>query len=108
MKVEQLEVYSTDSNYAVIKPSGRSYPGAVIQGDSLGILCRNALRLVKHVESGDTSSEDFLGELEELTNALIERMLHYQDVLEHHEIDFPHVHPFSESDRVELAPADDS
>lgn len=104
MKVEPFEVYSTDSNYAVIKPPGRSYPGAVIQGDSLGILCRNALDVVKHVESGDTTSDDFLGEVEELTNALIGQMLRYQTVLEHHGIDFPHVHPFSESDLVQLVP----
>jgi len=107
MEIEPLEVYARDSNYAVIKPPGRNYPGAVIQGDSLGILCRNALRIVSHIQSGDTTSEDFRGEVEELTNALIDRMLHYQAVLESHGVDFPHVHPFSETDRVELVPDDD-
>lgn len=108
MHIEALEVYSTDINYAVIKPPGRRFPGAVIQGDSLGILCRNALRIVKHVESGDTASDEFLGEIEELANALIDRMLHYQSVLEHHGLDLPYGQRFSNSELVELLPPDDS
>ena len=107
MEIKPLEVYCEDSNYAVIKPPGRNYPGAVIQGDSLGVLCRTALRAIAHIKAGDTLSEDFLDEVEDLTNSLLDRMLHYQAVLESHGIDFPHVHPFSESDRVELTSHDD-
>lgn len=108
MSIEALEVYATDSNYAVIKPPGRNFPGAVIQGDSLAILCRNALQVAQYVKAGDTTSGEFLEEIEDLTNALIGRMLQYQSVLEQHGIDFPHVQPFSESGLVELLPADDS
>ena len=39
MEVQPLEVYADDSNYAVVKPPGRRYPGAVIQGDTLRHLC---------------------------------------------------------------------
>ena len=35
MDMQPLEVYAADSNYAVVKPPGRHYPGAVIQGDGL-------------------------------------------------------------------------
>ena len=38
MEVQPLEVYATDSNYAVVRPPGRHYPCSVIQGDSLSIL----------------------------------------------------------------------
>ncbi|WP_168564964.1 DUF6959 family protein [Crateriforma spongiae] len=102
MDTEPLEVFSRDSNYAVIKPPGRQYPGAVIQGDSLGILCRNALRIVARIDDGDTSSDDFLGDVEDLTNSLIDRILHYQSVLQEHDIDFPHVRVFTDDDRVQL------
>lgn len=106
MEIESVVVYSTDSNYAVIKPPGRSFPGAVIQGDSLAVLCDHALSVVSHVENGDTSSEDFLGEVEELTNSLIGRLLHYQAVLNAHEIRRPH-RPLTDSDLVQLVPNDD-
>ena len=108
MEIESLEVYSRDSNYAVIKPPGRTYPGTVVQGDSLGNLCRNALRIVQYIESGDTKSNELLGEVEDLTNALVDRMLHYQNVLKLHGIDFPHVPPFSDSDLVRLVDEDNS
>ena len=108
MEIESLEVYSRTSNFAVIKPPGRHYPGTVIQGDSLGILCRNALRIVEHINNDDTTSDDFRGEVEDLTNSLVDRILHYQAVLEEHGIDFPHVRAFSNADRVQLVPDDDS
>ncbi len=108
MEIESLEVYSRDSNFAVIKPPGRHYPGAVIQGDSLGILCRNVLRIVEHINNDDTASEDFLGEIEDLANSLIDRILHYQGVLEEHGIDFPHVRPFTEADRVSVVSEEDT
>lgn len=107
MEIESLEVFSRDSNFGVIKPPGRHYPGAVIQGDSLGILCRNALRIVEHINNDDTTSDDFRGEIEDLTNSLIDRILHYQGVLEEHGIDFPHVRRFTEADRVKLVSEDD-
>jgi len=107
MHIEPLEVYSAEVNYAVIKPPGRSYPAAVIQGDSLGILCRKALRAVGHIQRGDMTSEDFLGEVEDLANSLIDRMLHYQEVLRAHGIDDPHVHPFTERDLVQFVPTDE-
>lgn len=106
MQIEPLEVYASDSNYAIIKPPGRNYPGCVIQGDSLAILCRTALRIAKAVQSGQAAGEDFLGDVEELNNALVERLLHYQSVLTAHKIQFPHAWPMSEQDLVKLLPED--
>jgi hypothetical protein len=34
--IEPLEVYSRDSNYAVIKPPGRNFPGCVRRDQGLG------------------------------------------------------------------------
>jgi len=108
MIIQPLEVYSSESNYAVIKPPGRNYPGCVIQGDSLGILCRTALNVARLVRQSDLSNEDLLGNIEDLTNSLVCRMLHYQRVLDEHGIDYPHGHAFSEADCVELLAADES
>ena len=108
MIIQPLEVYSSESNYAVIKPPGRNYPGCVIQGDSFGRLCRTALNIVRLVRQSDLKNEDLLENIEDLTNSLLGRMLHYQRVLDEHGIDYPHVHAFSETDRVDLIAADES
>ena len=104
MHSEQLEVYSTDSNYAIIKPPGRKYPGCVIQGDSLAILCRMSRSIAKFVRDQKIEDEDFLDNVQELNNGLVGRLLHYQTVLARNGIDFPHVHPFTEDDLVSLLP----
>lgn len=100
MEVKPVEVYCEDSNYAVMKPPGRRFPGAVIQGDSLAILARNALRAVTRLRELQVDDDDLRGELVELTNELVGRVLHYQMVLEQHGIEFPHVHPLTQSDII--------
>ncbi len=107
MEIEPLEVFASDSNYAVIKPPGRQYPGCVIQGDSLAILCRMAKRIAEFASTIEIDDKDVLENIYELNNALVGRLLHYQEVLGRHGIDFPHVHPFSETDLVQLQQDDD-
>ncbi len=104
MEIEPLEIYARDSNYAVIKPPGRNYPASVIQGDSLGTICRMANAIARFVKNANIDDEDFLGNVQELNNSLVGRLLHYQDVLAKHGIPFPHVHPCTDDDLVELLP----
>ena len=108
MDIEPLEVYSRDSNYAVIKPPGRNYPGAVIQGDSLAILARMANEIARAVGEDRAMGEEFLANVEELNNLLVDRALHYQGVLEAHGIELPYVHAFSPDHLIELFPEDDA
>jgi hypothetical protein len=107
MEIEPLEVYSRTSNYAIIKPPGRNYPGCVIQGDSLAILCGMAKDIAASVQNRDISSKDFRNNVQELTNSLVSRILHYQQVLVQHGLDFPHTQPFSEKDLVNLVSDND-
>ena len=107
MEIEPLEVFARDSNYAVIKPPGRHYPGCVIQGDSLAILCRMAKNIAEFARTIEINDEDVLENIQELNNSLVGRLLHYQEVLSRHGIDFPHVHPFAATDLVQLLPEDD-
>jgi hypothetical protein len=106
MTILPLEVYATDSNYAVVKPPNRNYPGSVIQGDSLGILCRTAQRIAEQIKRASLHDEELLGDVEDLANTLIGRILHYQRVLDDHGINYPHVHAFSDNDFVELLSSD--
>ncbi|MFO0798293.1 MAG: hypothetical protein U0804_12520 [Gemmataceae bacterium] len=91
MEVKPVEVYAEDSNYGVVRMPGRNYPGAVIQGDSLKILWGTAREVVEGVRAGRLDDEDFLVAVEELHNALLGRLLHYQEVLRREGFDLPHV-----------------
>jgi len=102
MDIEPLEVFARESNFAVIKPPGRNYPGAVIQGDSLASLCRTALQLARHVDRLPDAPSDLRDCAEEVADALLDRVLHFQAVLDAHNVDYPHVNALSETDRVKL------
>jgi hypothetical protein len=109
MEVEPLEVYSRTSNYAIIKPPGRHYPGCVIQGDSLASLCRMAKSIATLVQNHATGKSDLLEDSQELANSLIDRILHYQEVLAAHGIPLPYPQTFSKDDLFTLLPdRDDS
>lgn len=103
METRPIDVFSEEVNYAILRAPGRNFPGCLIQGDSLAILCRNALRVVERVRALEITDEDLLGEVQSLTNALIGRLLHYQDVLREHQIRLPHS-PLSQCDLVQLTP----
>lgn len=76
-----LEVYSTASNFAVIKPPGRRFPGSVIQGDTLSNLVDRAREVVVGIRSGHVDSE-VEAAASELLESLAARLRHYQHVLE--------------------------
>ena len=87
MKKVEVEIYSDESNYAVMKHPERSFPGSLIQGDSLFILCS----LVKDAKTLLESNKynEAQDELEELTELLMERLEDYKSVLKEHNIELP-------------------
>jgi hypothetical protein len=89
MHVESIEVYASDSNFTVLRPPGRRYPGCVIQGDSLAILWSTAKWIAEATRERRTETVEFRAEVECLTNSLIGRILHYQSVLDTHGIELP-------------------
>ncbi|AWM37592.1 hypothetical protein GobsT_44190 [Gemmata obscuriglobus] len=104
MEVLPLEVYATDSNYAVVKPPGRNFPGAVIQGDSLRILCGLAVSVARRVRDHAPEDDEFLSDLQELAQSLVGRLLHYQQVLQAHGVRLPYTRPVTDADLVQLLP----
>lgn len=102
--VQRLEVYAIDSNYAVVKPPGRKYPSCVIHGDSLCILCRLAVNVAVRVRARAPVDDEFLGELQDLVESLVGRLLHYQRVFEAHRIELPYTQPVTEADIIRLLP----
>ena len=92
MEVAELEIFSTVSNHAIVRLQGRMHPGVVIQGDSLSILVRAALRLVSMLKETSSSGEE-IGEAEFLACELGECLLHYQGVLTAHSLELPYTEP---------------
>ena len=106
MQVMPLEVYATESNLAIIKPPGRKFPGCVVQGDSLSVLCHSAVAIARHAKDGTTSGQDCRYHIELVANSLLRRIVHYQTVLRAHGIEIPYSGEFSEADFVTLSQPD--
>ena len=87
MRKEEVEIYSDQSNYAIMRHPGRSFPGALIQGDSLEILCTLADSVRQELDRGDL--EEAKAELEALRESLWDRLQHYAAVMTEHELQLP-------------------
>lgn len=88
MERKEVEVYSEVSNYGIVRMPGRNFPGAVVQGDSLSILCNQARRIVQHAENG--TDTELIEEAKELLDLLEDRLSHYEQVLAEHQIPLPY------------------
>lgn len=81
MRTEVVEIYSDETNRAVIRHPSRKFPGVLIQGDTLFALCAMADEACAKVEPNN--------ELDSLRHALSELLLHYKIVLGEHEMRLP-------------------
>jgi len=87
MHVEQVEIYSDATNAAILRHPDRRFPGVLVQGDTLWILCckADALCADSRLES-DCRRYD---ELNEMRNTLRSLLDHYKAVLDAHNISLP-------------------
>lgn len=85
MRQETVEIFSDQTNAAVIRHPGRRFPGVLVQGDTLYGLCQRADVTCREVPRG-TSGYD---EANELRNALWGLLNHYKVVLGEHDIALP-------------------
>lgn len=104
MKFVEFELYSDTSNHAVVRPPSRRFPGSVVQGDSLSILCAEAKEISERIRSLQVSDEELLYLAQGHQEKLLGRLLHYQQVLMAHEIPLPYGQPAQASDLVVLVP----
>lgn len=88
MELKQLEVFSERSNYGIVRMPDRSFPGCVIQGDSLAILFEAAREC--HQRAALTGDSELTEELAALVEALDDRLRHYEQVLADHGIERPY------------------
>lgn len=98
MEVIQVEQYSDAVNAVILRTPGRSFPGMVIQGDSLRILLRKAERGIESFAAGNM--EEGRDYLLEITEDLKDRLIHYEEVLKAHGFDLPYSGAVSPQDSV--------
>ncbi|MGI9455012.1 MAG: DUF6959 family protein [Aeoliella sp.] len=73
MEAQPLKVYSQASNYVVIKPRGRNFPGTVIRGNSLSSLVQMANNVACTVAKQRLGGSGLRDNVEELNNQLVGR-----------------------------------
>ena len=87
MRVESVEIYSDESNRAILRHPGRKFPGVLIQGNALHSLCRQADRACDGTR--DLLDDERYSELNDLRNALWGYLAHYKAVLGEHSVALP-------------------
>jgi len=85
MHIEPVEIYSDQTNAAIMRHPGRRFPGVLVQGDTLYTLCRRADETCKLIEKASAAYE----EANDLRNHLWDFLNHYKGVLSAHGVPLP-------------------
>lgn len=85
-----LDVFSTDTNMAIVRPPGRRFPGIVIQGDNLWALREHAKVVRDRLRVLSITDDEIRDGAEALFNDLDTRVKAYEKVLEAHGIPIPY------------------
>ncbi|WP_095200953.1 DUF6959 family protein [Mesorhizobium carmichaelinearum] len=88
MRSEPVEIYSDQTNAAIMRHPGRRFPGLLIQGDTLYILCRKADDICAAIGRGQPGFD----EANELRNSFWAYLNHYKIVLTEHDLPLPFSH----------------
>ena len=107
MEKIELEVFAEQSNHAVVRMNGREFPGMVIQGDSLSILCDEAKEISQRLKAIDCSDEDLLYLAQVHQENLLSQLLLYQNILLTHGLPLPYYKPAMPGDLITLVVEED-
>jgi uncharacterized protein DUF6959 len=83
-----VELWSPETNRAVVRVPGRRFPGVVIQGDSLSILFDLAMYLSERLP--ETSDEELRGAADDLAEKLFAHVQSYEAVLQARGVSLPY------------------
>ena len=79
MRVEPVEIYSDQTNSAVMRHPGRRFPGILIQGGTLYTICARLDELC--VATRGAIDQDTFDELNDLREELRLHLTHYKSIL---------------------------
>lgn len=85
MRIEPVEIYSDETNRAILRHPGRQFPGVLIQGDTLKHLHDQVVRMLN--DGGGALSEGTRLGLEDVRDIVVECLDHYRAVLRDHGIE---------------------
>jgi hypothetical protein len=85
MRAEPVEIYSDQTNAAIMRHPGRRFPGFLIQGDTLYSLCLRADEMCASIGRGTPAYED----ANHLRNWLWSALNHYRATLTEHGVPLP-------------------
>ena len=85
MHIEEVEIYSDESNATIMRHPGRHFPGILVQGDTLYTFCVRADETCKLIGRGSAAYD----EANDLRNRLWQLLNHYKGVLDAHGIALP-------------------
>src|SRR5437763_493777 len=92
MAEEHLEILSQAINRPVLRMPGRTFPGILIQGDTLSSLYALACEVHRGAERhDDTELADLTGKM---MDELGESLQEYERILDYHNRPLPYVSPF--------------
>jgi len=88
MNRQELEVYSDKTNQAIVRMPNRTFPGIVLQGDSLSCIFWKAMAILEELDSGDLAMarQDALS----LAEGIQSDIEHYEQVLGQQGVDLPY------------------
>ena len=84
----ELEVYSQSINRGIVKMPSQSFPGLLVQGETLSTLLRLAKTI--HEKSQNTSDIELIDASAELSDTLQQLVSHYESTLGRHNIPLPY------------------
>ena len=87
MHVESVEIYSDETNAAVLRHPGRRFPGVLVQGDTLYSLSSALEEICLKVRS--QVDPEIYQELDDLRELMRAYLVHYKAVLHKHGLPLP-------------------
>lgn len=87
MRIEAVEIFSDQTNAAVMRHPQRHFPGVLIQGDALYALCRQADTACAGARRASGGKD--CDELNDLRNRLWGYLNHYKAILGQHQMPLP-------------------
>jgi hypothetical protein len=88
MEYMELEVYSQSINRGIVKMPSQSFPGLVLQGETLAALLKLASTV--HERSQNANDSQLVDTARELTETIQKLVLHYESTLNRHNIPLPY------------------
>jgi hypothetical protein len=86
MKIELVEIYSDETNRAVMRHPSRQFPGILMQGDNLHSLCMEMDALCAQLRSESSDSQEAANRIRK---TLWSYLTHYKQVLGERDIRLP-------------------